>query len=140
MVFYCNKNCVDFFFIRFNLVFRYIVYRFAIKSFLKNISDFISNFKIFSICTHFWKNHAWEFKIFNIFVANRILKTFFTKRKLAIYYYFINVYIIYKNWVFVLVKFVVFNFNIPKRYDFFTHLIWGNKFLYFLKISIFSVK
>ena len=44
--------------------------------------------------------------IFIIFVTNEIFKMLFIKRKLIRYYYFINIYIIYRNRAFILMKFV----------------------------------
>ena len=94
----------------------------------KNIFSFI---KISSICSQFWKHYTQRLNFFTIiFVANKIFKTFFTKMNLVRYYCFINVYDKYWNWVFVLLKFIPFNFNITKNYKFFTNFISGNNFLY----------
>ena len=70
----------------------------------------------------------------------RCLKPFFTKRNLVRYYYFINVYIIYWNWTFVLVKFVFFKFNIAKSYNLFSHFTCSRKFFGFYNTSFSSVK
>ena len=75
---------------------------------------------------------------FIIFVVNEISKVLFTERKLIRYYYFINIYIVYQNRAFILIKFVFFNFSIiklynflsVKLYNFFTHFcIWFYCFL-----------
>ena len=71
-----------------------------------------------------------------IFVTYKIFKTFFSKRNFVRSYYFINVYIMYRNSTCVLVKFVFFNINIVKSYNFFTHFTYGNK--YFLFYDTFS--
>ena len=54
--------------------------------------------------------------IFSIFVANKEFKNFPIK-----YYYFINIYIVYQNRDFMLIKFVFFNFNVIKSYNFYIH-------------------
>ena len=51
---------------------------------------------------------------FGIFVTNQIFKTLLTERKLIRCDYFINIYIVYENRVFTLMKFIVFNFSIIK--------------------------
>ena len=75
--------------------------------------------KIYSICTHFWKEYAKMSNILIIIVVNKIYKILFTKRKLIRYYYFINIYIIYQNRFFVSMKFVFYNFSIIKIFNFF---------------------
>ena len=71
--------------------------------------------------------------VFSIFAPNEIFKYFLTERNPARYYYSINVYIIYLNWDSVLLKFMFFNFNFEKRYNFYNHFIYGAKlFITFL--------
>ena len=53
----------------------------------------------------------------SIFVTTEIFKILFTERKLVRYYYFINIYIAYRNRAFMLVKFLSFNFSIIKLYN-----------------------
>ena len=53
-----------------------------------------------------------KIEFFIIFVANEIDKIFFTEKKLIRYYYFIDIYIVYQNRNFMLMKFVFFNFSI----------------------------
>ena len=70
---------------------------------------------------------------FNILAPNKIFKYFLTEGNPARYYCSINVYIIYLNWDSVLLKFVFFNFNFEKRYNFYNHFIYGAKlFIAFL--------
>ena len=88
-----------------------------------------------SICIHFWKHYTERHIFFkNIVVPNKIFKTFFTKSNLVRSYYSINVYIIYWNRTFVLVKFV---FNIAKRYYSLPILHMTINFLHFFIFIIF---
>ena len=68
-----------------------------------------------------------------------------TKRKLIRYYHFLNIYIVYWNRAFTLMKFLFFNFSIIKLYDFFIHFyIWLYLFLMyiflFITLHVFSFK
>ena len=54
-------------------------------------------------------------------VADEIFKSIFVKRGLLRFYYFINIYITYRNRSFILMKFLLFDFNITKFYDCFFH-------------------
>ena len=54
-----------------------------------------------------------------------LCKVLFTKRKLIRYYYFINIYIIYQNRAFILMKFVFVNFSVIKFYNFLSIFIYG---------------
>ena len=47
----------------------------------------------------------------SVFIANKIFKILFTKRDLIRYYYFVNICIVYRYRVFMLKKFVFFNFS-----------------------------
>ena len=63
-------------------------------------------------------------------------KTFFA-RKLVRYQYITLIYIIYQNWIFVIIKFMFFSVNITKRYNTFVHFytLHGN-FLVFILVFI----
>ena len=72
---------------------------------------------------------------FTIFVANEIFQSFFTKRDLIRYYYFIIIYNFYLNRSFTLVKCLSLDFNIAEFYNcfFFPFLNMLSKiFIYFL--------
>ena len=71
--------------------------------------------KISSICTCF----------FTIFVTSKIFQTTFTKINLIRYYYFINIYIVYLNRLFVLVKFMFFYFSTTTLYNFLSVFIYA---------------
>ena len=58
---------------------------------------------------------ALSLNFFTTFVLIKMFKTIFTKRNPVTNYYFPNVYIIYRNWDFALVKFVFFNFSIGNK-------------------------
>ena len=63
-----------------------------------------------------------------IFVTNYVFKTFFTKRNLVKYHYFINIYIVYVKWIFGIVKSTFFYLNIIKvRPSLLTFDTIGNK-------------
>ena len=71
------------------------------------------------------------------------VKIFFTKRKPIRYYYFINIYIVYWNRVFMLMKFVIFNFSVTKLYIFLSISTYGLKFFIIFLIynfPLFSLK
>ena len=112
----------------------FIVYRFTVKSLLmllltlfqisfyfsSNSSLFIKKdmylvhqnlFYIHSFLEALYITLGFNF-FFIIFVANKIFNIFFTERNLASIYYFINIYIIYQNWAFV-VKFTASHLLIP---------------------------
>ena len=131
------KICVDFFVVNvyFSVYIFSIVYRVAIKFFVNNVafsqaslyfSNNLSSFikkshtlsfiKISFICTHFWKKYEKRSNLFSIFVTDEIFKTIFVKKVLIRYYYFINIYIIYRNGFFILMKFLFFEFNINTFY------------------------
>ena len=65
---------------------------------------------------------------FIIFVTNEIFKILLTKRKLIKYYYFIDIYIVYQNGRFILLKFVFFNFSAIKFYNFLSIFVYGFNF------------
>ena len=71
-----------------------------------------------------------EVYFFIIFVANEIYKILFTERKLIRQYYFINIYIAYRNRAFIMMKFVFLNFSIIRLYNFFIFFIYGFKCFY----------
>ena len=48
----------------------------------------------------------------------------------------IDIYIIYQNWVVILVKFVFFNFNFTKHYNFFIYFYMQLKKFIIFQISI----
>ena len=68
--------------------------------------------------SHLWKECTQRSNFFINFVTNEIFKILFTKRKLIRYYYFVNIYIVYRNRAFILMKFVFFNFRVIKFYNF----------------------
>ena len=69
----------------------------------KDIFIFI---KMFYTSTHFWKYYTqWLNFIIIIFVISEVFITLFKNRNFIRYQYFFNIYIIYQNWVFMLVKF-----------------------------------
>ena len=81
---------------------------------------------------HFLKPYTLGHNFFRIiFVSSKMFKTFLAKKNLFRYYYSISVYIMYQSRDFLLVKFVFFNLNIAKRYNFFTQFMYENKFLNF---------
>ena len=107
--------------------------------------------KAFSICTHFWEKYIYKGLIFLIiFVTSEIFKSFFTKRYLIRYYYFINICIFYWNRSFMPVKFLFLDFNITRFYDCFFQFYLGfqKKIRFFLicnfllsyNVLLFSVK
>ena len=72
---------------------------------------------------------------FSIFVANKVFKSFFTKRNLIGHYYFITVYIFYKNRSFMLKIFLFWDFNAIKFYNcYFSIFIYTFKKNYFFLI------
>ena len=81
---------------------------------------------------------------FRILVNNDIFKILFTKRKLMRYYYFINIYIAYRNRAFILINFEFFNFSVIKMYVFLSIFIFDFGFVYkFLNLqfsAFFSFK
>ena len=79
----------------------------------------------------FWRNRHTITIFFIIFVTNEIFKILFTKRKLIRYYYFINIYIVFWNRSFTLIKFIFLNFNIMKFCKFFIHFLFINGFNFF---------
>ena len=82
------------------------------------------------------KNMQKENNFFIAFVTTEIFKIFFVKRKFIRYYYFINIYIVYGNSTFTLLKFLLLNSSIIKFNKFFLSIfIYGFKFFYtfFLK-------
>ena len=68
------------------------------------------------ICTHLWKEYASRSNLFIISATNEMLKTLFTKSKL-ISCYFIDIYTVYRNRTFILMKFVLFNFSVINVYN-----------------------
>ena len=110
-----------------------------IANFFPNCHIFIKHFFIFYhkihtfslikisfIYTYFWKEYAYSLiSLLPAFVTNEIFKIMFIKRKLFRYHYFINIYIVYGNRTFILIKFVFLNFSVIKFYIFFTQFyIW----------------
>ena len=69
---------------------------------------------------------------FNIFVANKIFKSLFTKRDLIIHNYCVDIYIFYGNRFFMLVKILFLDFNITKFDNFFNFYICFQTFVYFI--------
>ena len=68
---------------------------------------------------------------FIVFEESQISKTCFTEKKIIRYYYFVNIYIIYQNKAFILIKVAFFNCNTMKLYIFCIIFIYGfNKFLH----------
>ena len=141
------KFCIDFSFIwfYFGCYILFIVYRVAVKFFFGNVAVFFqmslyfsnnfSNFikkdihlvlsKSLLYALMFGRNmHNGLF--FGIFIANKM------KRNLLRYYWFINIYVIYWNRPFILVKFVFSNFSIIILYNFwsFFYMILNYFFIY----------
>ena len=98
---------------------------FVIEFFFNYVADIIPDFTIFFndsssliekdififikmcyISTHFWKHYTqWLNFIIIIFVISKVFITLFKNRNFIRYQYFFKIYIIYQNWVFMLVKF-----------------------------------
>ena len=77
---------------------------------------------------------------FIIFVANEIFTLSFAKRDFIRYYYFINIYILYRNRSFMMVKFLFLDLNIIKFYNCFFHFyIRFQKFSYIVLIYNFPL-
>ena len=73
---------------------------------------------------------------FTISVANKIFKTFFTKRDLIRYYYLINIYIAYWNRAFMFGKFLFFYFSITEIYNFLSIFIHTFTIFYIFTIYL----
>ena len=123
-------------------------YLFSIKSVINTIADFFPDFLVISAIHHLlFKKHKFSLiiKTFlyplifeSIIQKNLTFSSFFTKRNLRRYYYFINIKIVYVDWVLRKRKFMFFSFNIIKRYNFFIHLLYRiNNSLYFIMIHCF---
>ena len=94
-----------------------------------------------NICAFFLKHYTQGHNFFRIiFVSSKKFKTFFNKKNLVRYYYSINVYVMFWDWDFVSVKLLFLNFNIAKRYNFFTYFIYGNNLFLFYNSPWPSVK
>ena len=76
-----------------------------------NVSIFI---KISLIYNNLWTECVHRPNFFRIVVTNEIFKILFTKTKLIRYYYFINIYIVYRNRAFMLIEFSLFSFSVIK--------------------------
>ena len=150
-VFVVVKICVRFFLIRFYFNFKIflIVYRFTMQFslilfltfsqillYFSNNLSFIkkdlylcheSLFYMHSFLEEIWRHSS---NFFSIFVTNKIFKTFFTKRDIIRYYYFLNI-CIYQNRAFTLFKFLFCNFSITKFYIFLSIFIYAFKKFYF---------
>ena len=81
----------------------------------KEIRLFSSKFILY-IITSSWNMYK-SLSFFRILVSNEIYKTLFNKSKFIRYYCFINIYIVYQNRAFILMKFVLFNFKIIICYN-----------------------
>ena len=68
-----------------------------------------------------WKEYPYGSNFFIIFVTNEIFEILFTKGKLTRYYYFINLYIVFRNRAFVLMISIFFNFSAIQFYNLFIH-------------------
>ena len=129
------KACISFVTIRlyfsFELFFHYTVDRYQILSVLccsfypilycmlsenfhPQSKKTISFSKTLCILTCFWKHYTLWLNFLIILVTNKVFKTFFTKRNLLTYHYFVNIYIPYNNWMLRIVKFMFFNLIINK--------------------------
>ena len=109
------------------------------SSFIKKDINLVSS-KFFHILSFLGEMYI-KVKIFNIFVANEIFKSLFTKRDLIGYCHFINIYIFYWNRFFMLAKLLLFDFSMSKFYTFFHFYICFQKFIYFLfSVFIYSFK
>ena len=85
----------------------------------------------------FGYNINWGLNFFSIYVTNKIFKSFFTKRDFIRYYYF-HIYIFYQNRVFMLIKFVFFDFSLTKIYNFLSIFIYAFKFYIYIYILIYN--
>ena len=94
-----------------------LIYFSSNSSFFTKKDIFLVSLKLY-IRSHFWKYFSERLNVFIIFVSNKIFKTLLTKGNLVGWQYFIKMYIIYRNWIFVVVKLVFFKFSITKRYIF----------------------
>ena len=79
---------------------------------------------------HLWTEYAYRSKFFRIFTAKQIFKILLTKRKLIRYSYFINIYMVYWSWAFILIKCLLYNFSVMKFHNFYPFLIMVLIFLY----------
>ena len=92
-----------------------ILYCMLSENFHPQLKKTISFSKTFgSILTCFWKHYTLWLNFLIILVTNKVFKTFFTKRNLLTYHYFVNIYIPYNNWMLRIVKFMFFNLIINK--------------------------
>ena len=134
-----------------------IMYRFAIKFsfdcitfsqislyFSSNLSSFIEKRYIHLVLSKsllyrlILGRNTHKGLFFSIFVTSEIFKILFTKRKLIRYCYLINIYIVYWNRAFMLMKYVFFNFNIIKLYNVFLS-IFINGFNFFFFYNLFNL-
>ena len=60
-----------------------------------------------------------------LFVTIEIFGILFFKMNLIRYYCFINIYIVYRNRTFILMKFIFLNFSLIKFYNFLSIFIYG---------------
>ena len=84
----------------------------------------------------FGYNINWGLNFFSIYVTNKIFKSFFTKRDFIRYYYF-HIYIFYQNRIFILIKFVFFDFSLTKIYNFLSIFIYAFKFYIYIYIYVY---
>ena len=85
------------------------------------------------IYTNFWKEPGQKFNFFLIFVTNEKFKIFFTKRKIIRHYYFINIYIVYENRAFMLMKRIFFNFSVI---NFFYPFLYMTYFFFYVFFNL----
>ena len=76
------------------------------------------------IYTNLRKEPGQKFNFFLIFVTNEKFKIFFTKRKIIRPYYFINIYIVYENRAFILMKHIFFNFSVKNFFQPFLYMTY----------------
>ena len=107
--------------------FHYIFFN-KVSSFIKRDINLIL-WKSLLYALIFGKNMHKVLILFSIFVTNAIFKIFFTKRNFR-YYYFINIYIVYWNKAFILVKVIFFKFSIINFIVFYRFLYMILHFIY----------
>ena len=108
----------------------FIIYKFTMN-YISNLFPNCHNLsKGFSFFIMKWIHLFLSEYLLYIFVTNEIFKILFTQRKLYRSYYFIYIYIVYRNRTFILMKFVFFNFSVIKVYNFFYPVLYIYIYIY----------
>ena len=98
--------------------------------------------KILGMPTHFWQHYIQWFNFLVNFVTNKVFKTFFTERNLVRYNYFINIYIVYINWMLKSVECKLFNLYTTKSQLFlliFSITYNNEKTKLFFRVTLFDI-